>query len=144
PHRKARGFFVCVACSTEITAETIHFRHILPLFNSAQDQAMTSSTSLQPKITIVGYGSQGRAHALNLRDSGFDVTVGLRPGGPTEAKAQADGFVVKAPAEAVKDADLVAVLTPDMVQQKLYEDVLHANLKQGAVLLFAHGLNVHF
>src|SRR5690606_4619242 len=96
------------------------------------------------KITIVGYGSQGRAHALNLRDSGFDVTIGLRPGGPTEAKAQADGFVVKAPADAVKDADLVAVLTPDMVQQKLYEDVLHDNLKQGAVLLFAHGLNVHF
>ena len=103
---------------------------------------MTSSTST--KITIVGYGSQGRAHALNLRDSGFDVTIGLRPGGPTEAKAQADGFVVKAPADAVKDADLVAVLTPDMVQQKLYEDVLHDNLKQGAVLLFAHGLNVHF
>ena len=103
---------------------------------------MTSSTST--KIAIVGYGSQGRAHALNLRDSGFDVTIGLRPGGPTEAKAQADGFVVKAPADAVKDADLVAVLTPDMVQQKLYEDVLHANLRQGAVLLFAHGLNVHF
>ncbi len=103
---------------------------------------MTSSTST--KITIVGYGSQGRAHALNLRDSGFDVTIGLRAGGPTESKAQADGFVVKAPAEAVKDADLVAVLVPDMVQQKLYEDVLRDNLKQGAVLLFAHGLNVHF
>jgi ketol-acid reductoisomerase len=103
-----------------------------------------SNEQSTPKIAIIGYGSQGRAHALNLRDSGFDVTVGLRPGGPTEAKAQADGFVVKAPAEAVKDADLVAVLTPDMVQKKLYEDVLAPNLKQGAVLLFAHGLNVHF
>jgi ketol-acid reductoisomerase len=108
---------------------------------------MTSSTSPHAPIksvAIVGYGSQGRAHALNLRDSGFDVTVGLRPGGPTEAKAQADGFVVKSPAEAVKDADLVAVLTPDMVQKKLYNDVLAPNMKQGAVLLFAHGLNVHF
>ncbi|MFT3754774.1 MAG: ketol-acid reductoisomerase [Pseudoxanthomonas sp.] len=105
---------------------------------------MSQQNSSQPKITIVGYGSQGRAHALNLRDSGFDVTIGLRPGGPTEAKAQADGFTVKAPADAVKDADLVAVLTPDMVQKKLYNDVLAANMKQGACLLFAHGLNVHF
>ena len=101
-------------------------------------------TSSSPKIAIVGYGSQGRAHALNLRESGFDVTVGLRPGGPTEIKAKADGFAVKAPADAVKDADLVAVLTPDMVQKKLYEDVLAGNMKQGACLLFAHGLNVHF
>ena len=101
-------------------------------------------TSSSPKIAIVGYGSQGRAHALNLRESGFDVTVGLRPGGPTEIKAKADGFAVKAPADAVKDADLVAVLTPDMVQKKLYEDVIAGNMKQGACLLFAHGLNVHF
>ena len=106
---------------------------------------MTTANALpHPKITVVGYGSQGRAHALNLRDSGFDVTVGLRPGGPTEAKAQADGFAVKAVADAVKDADLVAVLTPDMVQKKLYNEVLAPNMKQGAVLLFAHGLNVHF
>ena len=105
---------------------------------------MSSNDKPQIKITVVGYGSQGRAHALNLRDSGFDVTVGLRPGGPTEAKAQADGFTVKPVAEAVADADLVAVLTPDMVQKKLYEDVLAPNVKQGAVLLFAHGLNVHF
>ena len=106
---------------------------------------MTTANALpHPKITVVGYGSQGRAHALNLRDSGFDVTVGLRPGGPTEAKAQADGFAVKAVADAVKDAYLVAVLTPDMVQKKLYNEVLAPNMKQGAVLLFAHGLNVHF
>ncbi|MCW0391251.1 Ketol-acid reductoisomerase (NADP(+)) [Xanthomonas sacchari] len=105
---------------------------------------MTSSAQPTTKIAIVGYGSQGRAHALNLRESGFDVTIGLRAGGPTEATAQADGFVVKSPAEAVKDADLVAVLTPDMVQKKLYEEVLAPNMKQGACLLFAHGLNVHF
>ena len=105
---------------------------------------MSNIDQTQIKITVVGYGSQGRAHAMNLRDSGFDVTVGLRPGGPTEAKAQADGFTVKPVAEAVADADLVAVLTPDMVQKKLYADVLAPNLKQGACLLFAHGLNVHF
>ncbi len=105
---------------------------------------MAPQTSSQIKIAVVGYGSQGRAHALNLRDSGFDVVVGLRPGGPTEARAQADGFTVKTPAEAVADADLVAVLTPDMVQKKLYTEVLAPNMKPGACLLFAHGLNVHF
>src|SRR5579864_8592248 len=81
------------------------------------------------RIAIIGYGSQGRAHALNLRDSGFDVTVGLRPGGPTELSAWADGFAVKTPATAVADADLVAVLVPDMVQKKLYEDVLAKHLQ---------------
>ena len=105
---------------------------------------MSTNDLPQTKIAVIGYGSQGRAHALNLRESGFDVVVGLRPGGPTEVKAQADGFTVKAPADAVRDADLVAVLTPDMVQKKLYDDVLAPNMKQGAVLLFAHGLNVHF
>ena len=105
---------------------------------------MSSNDKPQIKIAVVGYGSQGRAHAMNLRDSGFDVTVGLRPGGPTESKAQADGFTVKPVAEAVADADLVAVLTPDMVQKKLYNEVLAGSMKQGACLLFAHGLNVHF
>ena len=98
----------------------------------------------RPTIAIVGYGSQGRAHALNLRDSGFDVTIGLRPAGPTEQKAKADGFIARTPADAVADADLVAVLTPDMVQKQLYADVLAPHMKQGACLLFAHGLNVHF
>jgi len=98
----------------------------------------------KPRVTIVGYGSQGRAHALNLRDSGFDVTVGLRPGGPTELKAKADGFTVKSPAEAVAGAQLVAVLTPDMVQAQLYAEVLEPHLPQGACLLFAHGFNVHY
>ncbi len=96
------------------------------------------------RIAVLGYGSQGRSHALNLRDSGLDVVVGLRAGGPTAAKATADGFAVATPEQAVREADLVAVLTPDMVQPALYRDVIEPNLKPGAALLFAHGFNVHF
>ena len=96
------------------------------------------------RIAILGYGSQGRAHALNLRDSGLNVVVGLRAGGATSAQAKADGFSVFEPAEAVKQADLVAVLTPDMVQPELYAGAIEKNLKPNAALLFAHGLNVHF
>ncbi|HQY55000.1 MAG TPA: ketol-acid reductoisomerase [Dokdonella sp.] len=96
------------------------------------------------RIAVLGYGSQGRSHVLNLRDSGLDVVVGLRPGGPTALKAKADGVTVLSPGEAVKGADLVAVLTPDMVQPQLYSEVIAPNIKPGAALLFAHGFNVHF
>jgi ketol-acid reductoisomerase len=92
---------------------------------------------------VLGYGSQGRAHAMNLRDSGYDVVIGVRPDGATTPKAQRDGFTVKAPAEAVKGAGLVAVLAPDLAQQQLYQDI-EPNVKKGATLLFAHGFNIHF
>lgn len=105
---------------------------------------VTTEALKNARIAVLGYGSQGRSHVLNLRDSGLDVVVGLRPGGPTALKAKADGVTVLSPEEAVKGADLVAVLTPDMVQPQLYTDVIEANIKPGAALLFAHGFNVHF
>ena len=100
-------------------------------------------TTTLPRIAIIGYGSQGRAHALNLRDSGFDVVIGLRSGGPTEAIARTDRFSVLSPAQAVQQVDLVAVLTPDMVQEQLYADILDQAMMPGACLLFAHGLSIH-
>jgi ketol-acid reductoisomerase len=94
------------------------------------------------RIAVLGYGSQGRAHALNLKDSGFDVVVGVRKGNSWR-KARRDGLAVAEPAEAVAEADLVAMLVPDLAQQGLYESVAK-QLKRGAALLFAHGFNIHF
>jgi ketol-acid reductoisomerase len=93
-------------------------------------------------VAIVGYGSQGRAHARNLRDSGFDVVVGARAGGGAERKAKGDGFRVVSPAEAAKEADLVALLTPDMSHRDVYANDIAPNLKPGAALLVAHGFSV--
>ena len=95
------------------------------------------------RVTILGYGSQGRAHALNLKDSGFDVVVGLRPDGASWSKAEADGLQVQAPNDAVKDAAIVMFLTPDMVQKRLYESVVD-DIAEGATLLFAHGFAIHY
>ena len=95
------------------------------------------------QVTILGYGSQGRAHALNLKDSGFNVVMGLRRDGASWAQAEADGLTVMEPAAAVRDAAIVAFLTPDMVQKSLYAAVVD-NIPKGAALLFAHGFAVHF
>ena len=97
------------------------------------------------KVVIVGYGSQGHAHALNLKDSGVkDVAIALRKGSTSAAKAEAAGFKVLEVAEAAKWADVVMMLTPDELQGDIYREHLHDNMKNGAALLFAHGLNVHF
>ncbi|MGQ3673280.1 ketol-acid reductoisomerase [Xanthobacter sp. TB0136] len=97
------------------------------------------------KVAVIGYGSQGHAHALNLRDSGVkEVAIALRPGSATAKKAEAEGFKVLSPAEAAKWADVVMMLTPDELQADIYRESLHDNMKEGAALLFAHGLNVHF
>jgi len=97
------------------------------------------------KVAVIGYGSQGHAHAENLRDSGVkSVKIGLREGSGSAPKAESAGFEVITPTEAAKWADIVMVLIPDELQQALYEDELKGNMKQGAALAFAHGLAVHF
>ena len=96
------------------------------------------------RVAIIGYGSQGHAHANNLKDSGVDVCVALRPGSASAKKAEAAGLTVKAVADAVKEADLVMVLTPDEFQAQLYNDEIAPNLKQGATLAFAHGFSIHY
>jgi ketol-acid reductoisomerase len=95
------------------------------------------------RIAVLGYGSQGRAHALNLSDSGFDVVVGVRKGGASWKKAKKDGLAVADPVDAAAGADLIAMLVPDMAQKAVYETV-EKSLKKEATLLFAHGFNVHF
>ncbi len=95
------------------------------------------------RVAILGYGSQGRAHALNLKDSGHDVVVGVRKGGASWKKAKKDGLRVAEPAAAVAGADLVAILVPDTAQKEFYKGI-RKSLKPGAALLFAHGFNIHF
>jgi ketol-acid reductoisomerase len=100
---------------------------------------------LDKKIAIVGYGSQGRAHALNLKDSGVkNVVVALRPGSATAKKVEADGLTVMTVADAAAWADALMVLAPDELQRGIYANEIAPNIKDGAALLFAHGLNVHF
>ena len=94
------------------------------------------------KVTIVGYGSQGHAHACNLKDFGVDVTVALRAGSSSIAKAEAEGLKVSDTTRAVAGADLVMILTPDEFQSQLYKEEIEPNLKQGAVLAFAHGFSI--
>jgi len=96
------------------------------------------------KVAMIGFGSQGHAHALNLRDSGVDVVVGLRKGSKSWEKAEKYGFKVMPVAEAVKDADVVMILLPDEIQPDVYYKEIEPNLKKGATIAFGHGFNIHF
>ncbi|MGH7764710.1 MAG: ketol-acid reductoisomerase, partial [Candidatus Dormibacteraceae bacterium] len=95
-------------------------------------------------VAVIGYGSQGRAHALNLRDSGEDVRVGLYPGSKSIQRVEADGLRAVPVAEAVSEATVVMVLTPDAGQGKLFRESIEPNLQPGAMLMFAHGFAIHF
>ena len=96
------------------------------------------------KVAVLGYGSQGHAHALSLRDSGVDVRVGLPEGSKSRAKAEQEGLRVVTPAEAAAEADVIMILAPDTVQRKLYESDVAPSLKDGDALFFGHGLNIRF
>jgi ketol-acid reductoisomerase len=96
------------------------------------------------KVAVIGYGSQGHAHALNLRDSGVDVRVGLGPGSKSKAKAEGAGLKVLSVAEASREADLIMVLMPDQTQKAVYDAEIAPHLGKGKALLFAHGFNIHF
>jgi ketol-acid reductoisomerase len=96
------------------------------------------------KVAMIGFGSQGHAHALNLRDSGVNVVVGLRKGSKSWEKAKNYGFEVKEVSEAVKDADVVMILLPDEVQRSVYYKEIEPNLKEGATIAFGHGFNIHY
>ena len=112
--------------------------------NIFYDKACDLSIIQGKKVAIIGYGSQGHAHALNLKDSGVDVTVGLRKDSSSWKKAENAGLKVAEVEEAVKQADLVMILTPDEFQKQLYSDVIEPNIKQGATLAFAHGFSIHY
>lgn len=107
------------------------------------DQDINSEVLQGKKIVIVGYGSQGHAHAQNLRDSGFDVSIGLREGKSAE-RAREDGFEVKAVKEAVKEADVTMVLLPDETQPQVFVESIKDDMKPNSSLAFAHGFNIHF
>ncbi|WP_456407106.1 ketol-acid reductoisomerase [Thiolapillus sp.] len=112
--------------------------------NICYDKDCDISLIQNMKVTIIGYGSQGHAHANNLKDSGVDVVVGLRPGSASAVKAENAGLAVKPIDEAVKGADLVMVLAPDEHQAVLYKNIIEPNIKEGAALAFAHGFAVHY
>lgn len=96
------------------------------------------------KVAVIGYGSQGRAHALNLHDSGVDVVVGLYEGSKSRPKAEADGLTVKSVSEAAKEADVIMILTPDVGQKDIYEKEIEPYLTKGKTLMFSHGFNIRF
>jgi ketol-acid reductoisomerase len=96
------------------------------------------------KVAVIGYGSQGHAHALSLRDSGVDVRVGLHEGSKSKAKAEEQGLRVVSPSEAAAEADVIMILVPDPIQAQVYEEHIKDNLKDGDALFFGHGLNIRY
>ncbi len=96
------------------------------------------------KVAIIGYGSQGHAHALNLRDSGVDVRVGLHAGSKSRAKAEAEGLRVLSVADAAAEADVIMVVVPDETQRQVYDESIAQQMRPGKTLMFAHGFNVHY
>ena len=95
-------------------------------------------------VSIIGYGSQGHAHALNLKDSGVNVTIGLRAGSSTIQRAKNEGLEVLSVEDAVAKADIVMILAPDEYQAAIFKDSIESNLKDNAALAFAHGFNIHY
>lgn len=108
------------------------------------DQDANLDLLAQKTVAIIGYGSQGHAHALNLKDSGLNVVVGLYPGSKSVAKAEAAGLTVKSVADAAQSADFIMILLPDEVQKTVYKNEIEPHLQQGKILAFAHGFNIHF
>ena len=108
------------------------------------DEDANLSLIQSKKVAIIGYGSQGHAHALNLRDSGVDVVVGLREGSKSIAKAEEQGIKVASVADAVKDADVIMILAPDQHQRTIWANDIEPNMKDDAAIFFAHGFNIHF
>ena len=96
------------------------------------------------KVAVIGYGSQGHAHSLSLRDSGVDVAIGLREGSKSREKAEEQGLKVMSNAEAAEWADVIMLLAPDTSQAKIFTEDIEPNLKDGDALFFGHGLNIHF
>src|SRR6202167_2765251 len=112
--------------------------------NLYYDNSADLSLIQSKNVGIIGYGSQGHAHALNLRDSGVQVRVGLQPGSGSLAKAQKEGWTVGAPAEVASGTDVIMILTPDTKQPKIYRESIEPNLTAGKTLMFAHGFNIRY
>src|SRR5579875_3159248 len=137
PGRKKRS-----SCKTPINRRNSSEKERMPKRFYEKDGSLAP---LQDKtIAIIGYGSQGHAHALNLRDSGLSVVVGLHSGSKSKAKAEAAGLEVLSVSDAAKTADVVMVLLPDHLQGEVYRNDIAPHMKKGKTLMFAHGFNIHF